>query len=1363
MPKTTSIPDHPGKYVKDLIAVKKTSVTDAAKMLGVSRVALSSFLNEKTDLSPDMAVKVSKAFGLDKNDLLSRQAEFDSWQIEQQQKSIAVKAFVPDFLSIKARQIEAWSDDNLEARATLAVMLRKLILSTSDSISEIDFPAYDNSQRHGWDGYLTSSETTPWIPAGISGWEFGCTKEPQDKANSDYKARTHNSNLCNDEKSDTTFVFVTPRNWKEKDEWAILKNKEGVWKSVRAYDASDLEQWFEQSIPAQRWFGEIIGVPRDGIITPENAWQNWSEVTDPVLPLPLFQNSVNRSKSEIGRWLETAPSRILSVSADSTDEALAFVSAFFLSDDASTVKFGDRALIFDDLSSLRKFESSVTPFIAILRHAEMAKEIGNFFKKFHTIVITPRNKSHESAEIELGQLGYEEFRSALVDLNFSDDQVTSLERKTGRSITVLRRQISTNPLIKIPEWAQNADVGRKLIPYALIGAWSREQMSDRTVVELLTEKTADQLDSELVDLLAFNEAPVWSLGAYRGAVSKMDMLFSIHPYVTEKDISDFLEIGEYVLSETDPSIELDEDKRWIADIYGKTRDHSSLLRESICETIILLAVHGNDLFQDKFGMNLEVKIDQIVRRLMTPLTREKLYSLKDEMQFYAEASPEVFLSTLESDLNSENPQILTLLEPSQNAFFGGCPRSGLLWALEGIAWNKKHLTRAIEVLAKLADHQIDDNWSNKPENTLESILKSWMPQTTATLDERIKLLQLVFKKYPGVGWRLAVSQFGNHHDSASPNYKPKWRQHHLDAEFSTVTNKDVNDFQCAAIELCLSYKPHTADTLGDLVEKLNGLGNDFRSRVWSTIEVWSKSKDANDDQKAKLRETIRRFAFTRRGKRIDKKRPIIDDARKAYDFLEPNDLIQKHQWLFETEWVEESGEELDSDDYDYKKRDERIRNLRQNAISEIYNEKGIAGVVELIKQSGAGYSIGYASGMTITAASKKIQLLSSALEGSMDEKVGEFRSFCSGFLFSINEKDQRKFFESLKAKINNEEYVRALTLAPIRQSTFDLVSELEAESYDAYWRTLEPRIFADLEAYFDLIAENMLRVGRPIAAFRTMHFVLEKLSTHLIYEMLNNMTSSSEETYGYAIRPYDVSKAFEIVQSRDIYTEDELASLEFRYISALNDSEYGIPNLESQISKSPALFMQVLAQVYRRNDDQLDPPEWIIADDELKQSHATHMHRVLDRFKKTPGSDEATDEGKVAILIEWIREVRQLCKQYARVKIGDQKIGELLAKSLADENGNWPNNAVCEALEFVATEDVMVGFSIGLFNSRGVHWRGEGGQQERDLAEKYRSIAERVAFKFPFVERIFEHIAQQYDKDAHWQDTEAGIRKRLRY
>ncbi|HIE55526.1 MAG TPA: hypothetical protein EYP90_10150 [Chromatiaceae bacterium] len=84
-------------------------------------------------------------------------------------------------------------------------------------------------------------------------------------------------------------------------------------------------------------------------------------------------------------------------------------------------------------------------------------------------------------------------------------------------------------------------------------------------------------------------------------------------------------------------------------------------------------------------------------------------------------------------------------------------------------------------------------------------------------------------------------------------------------------------------------------------------------------------------------------------------------------------------------------------------------------------------------------------------------------------------------------------------------------------------------------------------------------------------------------------------------------------------------------------------------------------------------------------------------------------------------------------------------------------------MEEMASSEIGRGFSIGVHNSRGVHVRGKGGEQERELAAKYRTWAERLYFDYPYVAGVIEDIAESYEREAAWQDTEADVEKRLRY
>jgi hypothetical protein len=117
-----------------------------------------------------------------------------------------------------------------------------------------------------------------------------------------------------------------------------------------------------------------------------------------------------------------------------------------------------------------------------------------------------------------------------------------------------------------------------------------------------------------------------------------------------------------------------------------------------------------------------------------------------------------------------------------------------------------------------------------------------------------------------------------------------------------------------------------------------------------------------------------------------------------------------------------------------------------------------------------------------------------------------------------------------------------------------------------------------------------------------------------------------------------------------------------------------------------------------------------------------------------------------------------MCKEHGRAEIGDQMIGQLLANAPADEDGTWPSRPVREAMEWMSSDEVGRGFHVATRNARGAHWRGEGGEQERELSAKYRGSARKVAYEFPYVSTVLESIAESYDREANWEDTDAKVR-----
>lgn len=84
-------PPHPGEVLKELcLKPLNLTVTEAARALGVSRKTLSSILNGRAGISPEMAVRLSIAFNTSAESWLNQQLQYDLWHAERNRKRLRV-------------------------------------------------------------------------------------------------------------------------------------------------------------------------------------------------------------------------------------------------------------------------------------------------------------------------------------------------------------------------------------------------------------------------------------------------------------------------------------------------------------------------------------------------------------------------------------------------------------------------------------------------------------------------------------------------------------------------------------------------------------------------------------------------------------------------------------------------------------------------------------------------------------------------------------------------------------------------------------------------------------------------------------------------------------------------------------------------------------------------------------------------------------------------------------------------------------------------------------------------------------------------------------------------------------------------
>ena len=475
--------------------------------------------------------------------------------------------------------------------------------------------------------------------------------------------------------------------------------------------------------------------------------------------------------------------------------------------------------------------------------------------------------------------------------------------------------------------------------------------------------------------------------------------------------------------------------------------------------------------------------------------------------------------------------------------------------------------------------------------------------------------------------------------------------------------------------------------------------------------------------------------------------------------------------MFRDGWVEESADEIeDIEKIDFRKREERIKNLRIEALREILAQRGLAGILELSERGKASWVIGVLAASTVLSEQELQELLRLALAPILagKEEVHSYKNLIGGAVRALVDDDKREaILKSVAAGLSEEDMVQLLVLAPFGKSTWKLVDALGEAAQAKYWSEVTPDWIHDSDAENNEGVERLLKAERPRAAFSCIRFEPDKLDAQVLFRLLSAMAARRQRSaWPVHARALHVEEAFKHLNSSPALTLDQKAGLEFAYIEVLArpwDSGETLRHPEPRTVRrgAPRAF---------RSGDRLDlqaqgrrdrPREFQVPPDRIK-TMAERGYKLLEAIERIPGHNDL-GELEADRLAKWIATVRHSCAELGRADIADICIGKVLSCAPVGKDGVWPCEPVRDVMEDIQSEPMMRGAHTGVYNSRGAHWRGEGGDQERELAEKYRKWGQALQVSHPFVAaKLLMALAKTYDHEASREDTEAGIRRRLR-
>lgn len=1257
---------------------------------------------------------------------------------------------------ITAQDITDWANrDPRRCQEKMPELIRKLIQAVAPSIKRIDFPCDGSITVAGWDGHLETMSQSPFFPDGLSKWEIGSEKTTGQKADKDYKTRK--GNMLGAMPQETTYVAVSPRIWPKRSEWESTKKSEGFWKDVRAIGGDELETWIASAPAVGVWLARLIGKITPGIRDIGAMWEEWSVMTNPAMTPEVVISGRIDERDEIHKWLSRSAG-VLSMQGDSPDEPFAFLYASMLTLPKEEQEIAlSRCILIENINQLRDCCQTFSNPLIIAAPAECL-DAANFavFKGHHVFLSMDAKAIDIGSILRLTRPKRDALEKALEGAGLSETDAQKYMRDSGRSIPVLRRRLFRSALLKAPEWA-DANKSTVILPALFMGAWTDGKEGDTGIAEVLSGVKYDVFLEQFISAASLDDAPVRKVGNVWMLKSPLDAWFLIARYLTPQHFERFKTAISAVLTETNPKYELQSDQRWMAGYYGKTSRYSEWVKRGLVESLVLLAVYGERIP----GINNSQEFaDVVIGEILEGAdTWQAWASLKEVMPLLAEASPQVFLDVLGQKIEATPSLFESLMRDEDNRYgFGDCQHSGLLWALEGIAWDPKYLMHASKVLLSLAQIDPGGRWSNRPLASLIDILLPGLPQTNAKPDQRLEVYSMIMNEDPRIAWKIAESHTDSGTISASHQFR--WRDSGGNrAGLEHESRNDYLQYLNALIPMWSRLSCATNENIIAAVDHFLRLPEPVCNEVLSALQNLNPNSMPQQELRAllnNLRHALNWINNYDKEKKYAKHLPIL---KRVYETLIPKDPIEHFGWLFANGWPQ-----LPDEPQGAKSHEQRLAEIRKEAARSLLDQVPLPTLLDYAQTLPYPDIFSHA-----IATAVETDREDAGIVDSMADKSLELPSLLIGYSMGRIEKIGEEWATDQADRLGKggaaPNAIAAIYLGmPENLGTWSSVSSRGVDVEQIYWKQASGHIRAG-EANSEssaLAIEKLLSVGRSDAALDIAGDPHISLPSELLKRILLDLLRLESDRKKYlnsTMLEFHLTNIFNQLYERKELSWEEIGKLEWPYAQIFDHFNRKSNNplaLHRTLQKDPAFFVDLMSQQYKKDDGTEVIPEGLTEDQ--AKNIATNAREVLESWHLLPGisEDGTVDKNELS---NWIDTARKIAKEKGYSKGCDLKLAEVLSRMPPDKDGMWPHTVLREIIEKLRSPMIDKHIPYAIYNSRGVRSRGvfEGGRQERELSESYREWAKKMASKWPRTSKILRSLADMFDRDAKREDAESEL------
>lgn len=1228
---------------------------------------------------------------------------------------------------ITSTHLKQWADTK-ECQSLLPELMRRLICASVKQLDRLSFPSGDAVHMPGWDGVVSSQEPIDMVPEGESLWECGVNKDIQTKANEDITKRA--ANPLGHIKSDSTFVFVTPREWAGADTW-IAANQTG-WKKLVVYTAVELEVWIEKCPAVGAWLADKLNVLNaGGYQLPDVFWMQWASGDKYTLPYPIVTAGRNQAMDKV---LEACLNpTILEIEALTQSEALAFVIAT-IATCCNADKLTAKTIV---VTNKNTFDDLVSHYENLIIITTLRDNVSYALSYNHTVICAVTPEDQVSTAEKLPRVERESFVKAIEECGFDSVQARKIATDTARDLNVVRRRLKIDKLK--PEWANNEGI-TTLLPIILLGQWNENVLGDLKLVEKLSGKTYTDYTTMLQRFRLMPDSPIAHVGTIWRLKSPMDAMSYASVYITNGDLAKLKEICGLLIADDDP----DAEEKVIASNEWKmwqfNQQFSSDVKKGAFQTLILLSLINDE--------NRKIWVDGLVRELLDDWTLQRFLSNRTYFTLLAEASPETFLEFLEKTEKDIYDVVFTPQKSNMGFTGWNIYYTEILFALEMLAWDEDYIYRVTSLLLHFSTYKNESNYANRPTNSLEEIFRFQLPQTFAKFENKIEVLTSLSSSFRtqicDLCFRI-LDSLGPGTFSQTQFYKWRHFSAHPSPKYVAVSVNDVE----AVTKLLLNCTTFSeGDTCALLKLSTKKWMSCCRTDIFNAITERKATFRESDVIEHTLRDILTRHlsipeaAWALSEKELGAYKMLLSD-------IESKDIVMKYRWMFEDMFLRLPQRK----EMGYKDKHRMKQEIRNKAVEEILSKRGKKGLWELVHVVKCPSSV----------VNSMIQLYGDGLLQDVCEQFREnlidlkfLQTFFQNLFFQKGEDNYTMIVDDMRVYDNT--CLSVCLYAPgYNEKLATIANDYGKEIETLYWQNIKvayvspPNLIQIIDklAWVNRFDEALELIYHNKDSNQIPDILKANVIKALLFSEQQNLTSSIDWYYiDSVIKDLDMSEDSEIVKA--LVQIEFFAYRVFEYRRNINEMR-----LIKELMSKPEMLMELMVMAYK-SDDGYEEKEVSESEINNRKVLARCSFHILYNLSSCPGVD---NHGNVNpnTLRTYIYRLYELSVEHHRTQVAHMVVGSLLGN--LPRNHSYPQSVLGEIVEELKSDSVDEHIRIKIFNSRGVTTRAfaEGGNQERSLVALFKSYRDKVRFKYPRLAKIFTNLMREYEHYANHEDYIAQL------